>query len=164
MGKIQTLVKRPHHHCKDLPTVQFTYVASVLDPSPNTYEAINKMLRSFVSTGSTIPQGKGNWINQDILYGPKSEGGFNFIHARSFFMSLKISWIKRYATDRLDDHWADIIDRELKISRGRRTQILTWGTEALTDLSCEQCQILWPTIKKIPNKLASNTLTYFYAQ
>ena len=47
-------------------------------------------------------------------------------------MSVKISWIKRYATDRLDDHWADIIDRKLKISRGRRRQILTWGTEALT--------------------------------
>ena len=45
---------------------------------------------------------------------------------------VKVSWIKRYATDRLDDHWADIIDRELKISRGRRRQILTWGTEALT--------------------------------
>ena len=111
---------------------QFTYVASVMDPSPNTYEVINKMLRSFVNTGSTIPLGKGNWINQDILYAPKSEGGFNFIDARSFFLSLKISWIKRYATDRLDDHWADIIDRELKISRGRRRQILTWGTEALT--------------------------------
>ena len=111
---------------------QFTYVASVLDPSPHTYDVINKMLRSFVNTGSTIPLGKGNWINQDILYGPKSEGGFNFIDARSFFLSLKISWIKRYATDRLDDHWADIIDRELKISRGRRRQILTWGTEALT--------------------------------
>ena len=39
------------------------------------------MLRSFVNTGSTIPLGKGNWINQDILYAPKSEGGFNFIDA-----------------------------------------------------------------------------------
>ena len=45
---------------------------------------------------------------------------------------MKISWIKRYATDKLDDHLADIIDRELQLSRGRRTQILTWGTEALT--------------------------------
>ena len=29
----------------------------------------------------------------------------------------------------------------------------------LPDLSCEQCQILWPPIQKIPNKSASNTLT-----
>ena len=27
---------------------------------------------------------------------------------------------------------ADIIERELKLSKGRRAQILTWGTEALT--------------------------------
>ena len=70
---------------------QFTYVASVLDPSPNTYETIYKMIRSFVTTGSTTPLGKGNWINQDILYAPKSEGGFNFIDARSYFLSLKVS-------------------------------------------------------------------------
>ena len=30
---------------------QFTYVASVLDPSPSTYDTINKMMRSFVNTG-----------------------------------------------------------------------------------------------------------------
>ena len=89
-------------------------------------------MRSFVNTGSTLPLGNGNWNKQDILYAPKSEGGFNFIDACSFFRSLKISWIKTYATDRLDNHWADIIDRELQISKGRRTQILTWGTEALT--------------------------------
>ena len=92
------------------------------------------MLRSLVNTGSTRTLGKGNWIHQDILYVPKSKGGLNFIYARSFFKSLKISWIKRYATDRLDDRWANIINREVKLSKGRRGQILTWGTEALTSL------------------------------
>ena len=90
------------------------------------------MLRSFVNTGSTHTLGKGNWFHQDILYLPKSEGGLNFIDARSFFKSLKVSWIKRYATDRLDDHCADIIDRDLKLSKERKAQILTWGAEALT--------------------------------
>ena len=71
------------------------------------------MIRSFVNTGSTLTFGKGNWIHQDILYGPKSKGGLNFIGAWSFFKFLRISWIKRYATDKLDDHWADVIDREL---------------------------------------------------
>ena len=32
---------------------QFTYIASVLDPSPSTYDTINKMMRSFVNTGSS---------------------------------------------------------------------------------------------------------------
>ena len=111
---------------------QFTYVAMVLDPSTNTYDIINRMLRSFVNTGSTITLGKGNWIHQDNLYAPKSEEGRNFVDARRFFKLLKIFWIKRYATDRIDDHWANIIDRELKLLKGRRPQILTWGTEVLT--------------------------------
>ena len=69
---------------------QFTYVASVLDPSASTINTINSMLRSFVNTGSTLTLGKGNWIHQDILYGSKSEGGLNFIYTWSFFKSLKI--------------------------------------------------------------------------
>ena len=86
---------------------QLVHVTSVLDHNDNTYETINKMIWSFVNTGSTLTPRKGNWIHQDILYGLKGEAGLNSIDARNFFKSLKISWIKRYATDRLDDHWAD---------------------------------------------------------
>ena len=50
---------------------QFTYVASVLDPSPSAYDTINRMLRSFVNTGSSLNLGKGNWIQHDILYSSK---------------------------------------------------------------------------------------------
>ena len=45
---------------------------------------------------------------------------------------MKISWIKRYATDRLDNHGADNVYRELKLRKRKRAQILTWGHEALT--------------------------------
>ena len=48
------------------------------------------------------------------------EGELSFIDACTFFMSFKVSWIKRYATDRLDDHWADIIDEKLKMRRNTR--------------------------------------------
>ena len=48
---------------------KFIYVASVLDPSDSTYEKINKIICSFVNTGSTLTRGKRNWINQEILYG-----------------------------------------------------------------------------------------------
>ena len=54
---------------------QFTYVASVLDPSASTYDTINRILRSFVNTGSTLTLSKGKWIHHDILYVPKTEGG-----------------------------------------------------------------------------------------
>ena len=99
---------------------QFIYVASVLDPNDSTYETINKMIRSFVNTGSTLTPSKGNWIYQDILLRSKLEEGLNFIDAWNFFKSLKISWIERYATGRPDDHRADIIDRGLKLTNRTR--------------------------------------------
>ena len=70
---------------------QFTYIASVLDPSDSTYDETNKIIGHFINTGTTNPCTKKNWIHKDILHGPKSEGGLNFIDARSFFLSLKIS-------------------------------------------------------------------------
>ena len=96
---------------------QFTYIASVLDPKSSTYDEINRIIGLFINTGTTKPITKTNWIHKDILYGPKNEGGLNFIDARSFFLSLKISWVKRYASDSLDDHWADLIDVILKVDR-----------------------------------------------
>ena len=113
---------------------QFTYIASVLDPANSTYDEINKIIGLFINTGTSKPCTQKNWIHKDILYGPKSEGGLNFIDARSFFLSLKISWVKRYASDALDDHWADLIDLQLNVDRTNRSQILSWGTEAFNDL------------------------------
>ena len=60
---------------------QFIYVASVLDLNNSTYANIDKMICSLVNTGSTLTSGKGYWIHQDILYGPKSDGGLNFTDA-----------------------------------------------------------------------------------
>ena len=73
---------------------QFTYIASVLDPANSTYDEINKIIGLFINTGTSKPCTQKNWIHKDILYGPKSEGGLNFIDNRSFFLSLKISWVK----------------------------------------------------------------------
>ena len=93
------------------------------------------------------------WIHQDILYGPKNEGGLNFINARSFFLSLKISWVKRYAPDKFDDYWADIINERLGVEGSTRNQVLDWGTEALVDvaqssLSCiKSCFNAWLLFK-----------------
>ena len=95
--------------------LQFIYVASVLNPNEITYETINKIIGSFVNIGSTLTPWKRNWINQEILYGSKAKRWLNFIDASTFFKSLKISWIKRYALDRLDDHWADIIDEKMTL-------------------------------------------------
>ena len=85
--------------------------ASVLDPSDKTYETINHFIRNFVKTGTTKPSAKNNWIHQDILYGPKNEGGLNFSDARSFFLCPKISWVKRYTyASNLSNLW--VIEKE----------------------------------------------------
>ena len=41
---------------------QFVYNASVLDPSEGTYEQINRYIRNFVNSGSTLASGDRNWI------------------------------------------------------------------------------------------------------
>ena len=99
---------------------QFIYIALVLDPNDKTYETINRFIRNIINTGTTKPSTRNFLIHQDILYGPENEGGLNFIHARSFFLSLKISGVKRYASDKLDDHWADIIDEKLGVEWSTR--------------------------------------------
>ena len=53
---------------------QSIYLASVVETKDNIYEKINMCLHDYVNTGSTKIKGNKNWINQDILYGPKSEG------------------------------------------------------------------------------------------
>ena len=117
MGQIQTTI------AKVFLLPQFVYIASVLDPSEGTYEQINRHIHNFVKTRSTLASGNRNWIHPDILYGLKSEGDFNFIDVQNFFKSLKIYWIKRYATDKLDDHWADTIDTNLGIGTSNRAQV-----------------------------------------
>ena len=85
-----------------------------------------------MNAGTTKAHSNKNWINQYILYGPKSKGGLCFINAHAFFFSLKTFWLQRYVTDRLDDHWTNIIDKTLKVRRNKRDQVLTWRTEGLT--------------------------------
>ena len=88
----------------------------------------------FVNIGSTKTSDNKNWINPEILYGPKSEECLNFIDARTFFSSLKVSWVKKCASDKLDDHWANNNDEKLRIRRRNRNLVLTFGIETLTDL------------------------------
>ena len=38
------------------------------------------------------------------MYGPKNKGDLNSIDAHSFFLSLKISLVKKYALDNKKEH------------------------------------------------------------
>ena len=43
--------------------------------------------------------------------------------------------MKRYASDKLNDHWADIINEQLGVEWSTRNQALDWGREAFADVA-----------------------------
>ena len=72
---------------------------------------------------------KKHWISKDLLYTPTSQGGFGIIHLHNFTKAIKCSWVKRYCIDKLDDHWADILDTFLKLTPDTRHTITLFGPE-----------------------------------
>ena len=100
------------------------------------YKGIQKILDHFVLYNSYLEPSKSskNWIKPDLLYAEKSKGGYGQIEVTKFFKSIKTSWIKRYATGRLDDHWCDIIDLELGLEPHNRETLYTWGANKFTSI------------------------------
>ena len=70
---------------------------------------------------------KRNWIKPDILYAEKHKGGYGQIKVTDFFKAIKTSWVKRYATDWLNDHWCDILDTQFGLTPNTRNTIYEWG-------------------------------------
>ena len=58
----------------------------------------------------TILPKKTLWIDSETLCNDKKLGGFGCIKIKDFFTGLKLSWIRRYALDKINDHWCDILD------------------------------------------------------
>jgi hypothetical protein len=111
---------------------QYTYIGSVLDKiSANRYISIQKTLDHFVLHNSYLEPNKTNkqWVKNDILYAEKCKGGYGQIQVRDFFTSIKCSWLKRYATDRINDHWCDILDLNFGLTPQSRTSIYKWGAD-----------------------------------
>ena len=76
-----------------------------------------------------IKPGGRKWMNQHTLYSHSSEGGMGMINLKNFIPALKTSWVRRYVIDKLDDHWADLVDSHLGIARENRDKILDYGPE-----------------------------------
>ena len=76
---------------------------------------IQNQLNQFVleNTDSIEGNDKNNWIKADLLYAPADKGGRNLINVRHYFKGLKLSWLRRYAILKYDDHWCDLIDQKL---------------------------------------------------
>ena len=86
---------------------QIIYISTALTPNKATLLELQTLINNFVMG---IERDNKHWINKDILYSPKSQGGFGMIRLESFIKAIKVSWIKRYSIDKIDDNWADIID------------------------------------------------------
>ena len=110
---------------------QYTYVATVLDLSQKETEYIQSILDNFILYNSFLNHGHKSryWINQDILYGTKNLGGFNAIRFSDFLLSLKTSWIHRYAVTKVCDHWCDKLDDSGTASRQFWTWLYVWTME-----------------------------------
>ena len=69
------------------------------------------------------------WISKDVIYTHTSKGGFGIIRLESFVKAIKVSWIKRYSIDKIDDNWADMIDTFFHLTPDNRHTIHNFGPE-----------------------------------
>jgi hypothetical protein len=84
---------------KSLLLAQINYIATVLTPTQDIINDLEKKMEKFVIKGSTLAN--------DKIYGPVQEGGGvgavqEFIH--EFICALQSSWIKRCAQS-MNDNW-----------------------------------------------------------
>ena len=101
------------------------YIGSVLDKvSGNHYTGIQKTLDHFVLYNSYLEPNKTRkqWVKSE-----KHKGGYGKIRVSDFFKSIKTSWLKRYATSKINDHWCDILDQKFELTPQTRETIYKWG-------------------------------------
>merc|ERR1712082_310239 len=69
-------------------------------------------------------------MKEDLLYGKTKQGGRNLINVRNYCKGLKLSWLRRYAILKYDDHWCNLLDQTLGVtSFDQRKNIFNWGSE-----------------------------------
>ena len=95
------------------------YLYWLYDRHDSQHGKIQSQLNQFVleNTDSTEGNNKNSWMKADLLYAPADKGGRNLINVRHYFKGLKLSWLRRYAILKYDDHWCDLIDSLQDIQR-----------------------------------------------
>ena len=101
-------------------------MATVLDIPDDLIKALQNQIDDYVLG---IKPGGRKWMNHHALYAHTSEGGMGMINLKNFVPALKTSWVRRYVIDKLDDHWADLVDSFFNISIENRDKILEYGPE-----------------------------------
>ena len=91
-----------------------------------------------------------------MLCNDKNNGGFGCINIKNFLTGLKLSWLRRYAIQQIDDHWCDILDTECGITNKKDRIKISHSEDT-------RLPILWvggaDTTKIMPPKLS---LAYMY--
>ena len=105
---------------------QVTYISTILTPPESIITELQTMINNFVMG---IDSKTKNWIQKDLIYTHTTQGGFGMIRLEQFMRSIKVSWIKRYSIDRIDDNWADIIDNFFHLTPDTRHHIHRFGPE-----------------------------------
>ena len=105
---------------------QVTYISTVLTPDITIINEMQTMINNFIMG---IKDGSKNWINKELIYTHTSKGGFGMIRLEDFMQAIKVSWIKRYCIDQINDHWADMIDKYFQLTPDLRKTLLKFGPE-----------------------------------
>ena len=108
---------------------QITYISTVLDIPNTLLDEIQELINNFVMG---IKSENKHWISKELLYTPTCRGGFGIIRVHDFTKAIKCSWIKRYCMDKLNDHWADILDKFFNLTPDTRHTITKYGPERST--------------------------------
>ena len=96
---------------------QVIYISTVLTPNTATIAEIQTLINNFVMG---IESHNKHWISKEIIYTHTTKGGFGMICLENFIKAIKVSWVKRYSIDKIDDNWADIIDTFFQIAPDTR--------------------------------------------
>ena len=105
---------------------QLTYICTVLTPHTSIITEIQTLINNFIMG---IECNNKHWINKDLIYTHTSQGGFGMIKLENFSKAIKVSWIKRYIVDKIDDNWADIIDTFFHLTPDTRYKVHSYGPE-----------------------------------
>ena len=98
--------------CKTLLLSQYTYVGGIMDCIKTTQlQQIQSQLDYFINHGKNTPKAgavekmENLWIDTKSLCNDKNNGGFGCINIKDFFAGLKLSWLRCYAIQKVDNHW-----------------------------------------------------------
>ena len=64
------------------------------------------------------------------------------IKIADFTNAIKVSWIKRYTVDKIDDNWADMIDNYLDLTPDTRHKIHQYGPERFNNIIKEDIPVI----------------------